>query len=272
MSAAGRECKTPLKPGDAAKNIIVPHGARFDRTARDYMWMWAVSLYSAMNLTCDDDTLPGLSGLASSIQTLHPDQYLAGFWRSSLTTQLLWYRPRPRCTPAKYLAPSWSWASNVVGGEGAKFVWVSNLQPLARILEAHCIPTYDSDPTGMVSSGYVRLAAISNPGKLRFDGSAYRGLQSTCDFRGRREYVHMDLTPEPDELNVRVVAIGHNRKSYFTRILHYLILSSNGGHPETYRRQGYLKFVRSFQREWFKTIVQGRAVELVDVGFRRRVD
>jgi hypothetical protein len=112
---------------------------------------------------------------------------------------------------------------------------------LAQISDACCVPTYDVDPTGMVSGGYIRLAARAAPGKLRFQGCGRSSDVSTVDFRGRRRPVSVDCFPESEELDVYVVAIGVQSEGN-NETLCFLVLSSNGGHPETFHRRGRSDF------------------------------
>jgi hypothetical protein len=206
------------------------------RSTRDETWTKVVRIYSFMHLTYDADTLPGLSGLASVWKTLYPDQYLSGLWRTSLAEHLLWRRYLPCPKPPEYQAPSWSWASYPIG----TIIWFHRccmFRELAQISDACCVPTYDVDPTGMVSSGYIRLAAKAAPGKLRFQGRERSSDVSTVDFRGRRRPVSVDCVPESEELDVYVVVIGVQSEGNH-ETLYFLILSSNGGHPETFHRRG----------------------------------
>lgn len=90
-------------------------------------WQHLVSAYSNRQLTNTGDRLAAIAGVAQRIQRLVPDEYLAGFWRSRIMEDLLWYCPRqyrvyPKSAPKTYglrprpakedrCAPSWSWAS-----------------------------------------------------------------------------------------------------------------------------------------------------------------
>jgi hypothetical protein len=82
-------------------------------------WGKIVDKYSNMNLTQPDDKLPALSGIAKEMERLlirtSPNsggvRYLAGLWDINFLEQLLWRSYRGGTRPAKYRAPSWSWAS-----------------------------------------------------------------------------------------------------------------------------------------------------------------
>ncbi|KAH8203870.1 hypothetical protein TruAng_001934 [Truncatella angustata] len=64
-------------------------------------WLRLVEIYSGCALTCSEDKLIALSGLAKSFSMLLNEEYFAGIWGGKyLVPSLLW-------TPD---APSWSWA------------------------------------------------------------------------------------------------------------------------------------------------------------------
>jgi hypothetical protein len=74
-------------------------------------WRRAVLMYSACDLTFDNDKLPALSGIAKTYQHALKDEYLAGLWRSDIGNQLMWRVLEPGTRTDGYAAPSWSWAS-----------------------------------------------------------------------------------------------------------------------------------------------------------------
>ncbi|VUC27695.1 unnamed protein product [Clonostachys rosea] len=77
-------------------------------------WLHLVEIYSRCALTCPDDKLIALGGLAKSFSAFLREEYYAGIWGGKhLVPCLLWTPvgqsgPFP---PSTYLAPSWSWAS-----------------------------------------------------------------------------------------------------------------------------------------------------------------
>ncbi len=75
-------------------------------------WYTIVENYSMRNLTKPSDKLPALAGLARQVQALIPDEYLAGLWKSDLSSGLIWVRRGEHKLPESgpYRAPSWSWA------------------------------------------------------------------------------------------------------------------------------------------------------------------
>ena len=83
-------------------------------------WCDLVEQYTSRRLTVATDRLPAMSGLAAAVGNHLPSNYLAGIWRSHLTSQLLWYsawtvQPSDSDAYSQMLesnyAPSWTWAS-----------------------------------------------------------------------------------------------------------------------------------------------------------------
>ena len=77
-------------------------------------WRQLVHFYSWCHLTRAEDKLVAISGLAKRVQSCLDDEYLAGLWKASLPSGLLWCAGRrPGCPKrsSSYCAPTWSWAS-----------------------------------------------------------------------------------------------------------------------------------------------------------------
>lgn len=83
-------------------------------------WGALIQDYTTRSLTFERDRLPALSGLAKLYQQYTKHDYLAGLWRQSLLTDLMWRRKNDdrsssfdagSASFSKYMAPSWSWAS-----------------------------------------------------------------------------------------------------------------------------------------------------------------
>ncbi|KAK4450768.1 het domain-protein [Podospora aff. communis PSN243] len=74
-----------------------------------------VPTYTRLDLTVATDRLPALAGLAEAVgqRIGEQTQYLAGLWRHSLETDMLWCTEEPGSSHRlfKGSAPSWSWAS-----------------------------------------------------------------------------------------------------------------------------------------------------------------
>jgi hypothetical protein len=127
-------------------------------------WDEIVEGFSRCNLTREEDKLVALSGIAKMIQSRFLDCfYIAGLWKQSLHTNLLWFVSEDRQTnglptsrPKQYRAPSWSWAS-VEGIIETFSISPGESQADFNILSVD-IETIGPDNTGQVTSGLMRVA------------------------------------------------------------------------------------------------------------------
>ncbi|KAH6714839.1 heterokaryon incompatibility protein-domain-containing protein [Leptodontidium sp. MPI-SDFR-AT-0119] len=94
------------------------------RNQQSIIWKKVVEDYSGRDITFPDDRLPALAGIASELQRLWRDDYVAGMWRSCLIKHLGWYRTGEEDVsppaegnlsnlhlPLTYQSPGWSWIS-----------------------------------------------------------------------------------------------------------------------------------------------------------------
>jgi heterokaryon incompatibility protein (HET) len=99
-----------------------------DFVTREY-WHQVVERFSGLEISYQSDRLPALAGIAKLIQEETGNEYVAGHWRESLPSSLLWFRihgapalppppssqsspPRPTGTVSRLPdAPSWAWSS-----------------------------------------------------------------------------------------------------------------------------------------------------------------
>jgi len=136
-------------------------------------WQRTVVHYSRLQLTQATDKLPALSGCARDIGRLTGDTYLAGLWRASFAEGMLWTvnPPLEHVRPAKWRAPSWSWASvDVVGGIDYTHTLRTRFRQgfQAKIEVVEC-PSAGADVTGEVVEGgcFVRIRSKLCPAFLR---------------------------------------------------------------------------------------------------------
>ena len=125
-------------------------------------WNDVVENYSRRNLSQSRDKLVAISGLARKFANESTDQYLAGLWKRTLFTDLLWRvdvqveTKLPRISHStSYRAPSWSWASldgPVIFTRETRFDW----EPLALLVEANVVLGAE-DPFGEVVGGLLRI-------------------------------------------------------------------------------------------------------------------
>ncbi|PKY04370.1 HET-domain-containing protein [Aspergillus campestris IBT 28561] len=145
-----------------------PHG-RWDGG-----WIQHIEDYSRRQLSVPDDKLVALSGVAKYIAMNTNGTYYAGLWESHLHEDLAWrtypqdevrvFAPDgfehqlsdvyyPTQIPARYRAPSWSWASI---DARIKFVPLDYGNIVAEILHCH---VDESTPFGTVTGGWIKIWA-----------------------------------------------------------------------------------------------------------------
>ena len=146
---------------------IQDYGGDDSKMEWDY-WGRVVTAYSKCSLTNVEDKLLALSGIATEVQRLVKDVYVAGLWKSHLPYELLWYARSPYQTndgiPHRYqtyVAPSWSWAS--IQGE---IVYPEEIWDVYCTLDrrGECISDLevevthlDENTTGQILSGSIKL-------------------------------------------------------------------------------------------------------------------
>jgi hypothetical protein len=102
------------RDGPHVKSIFGMEGLVMDDTYALPLghWAWIVETFTRGALTVLSDKLVALAGIATEVQRLLKDDYLAGLWRRSLLDEMLWVvKDDDSFRPSIYRAPSWSWAS-----------------------------------------------------------------------------------------------------------------------------------------------------------------
>jgi hypothetical protein len=98
------------------------------RTLIQKNWTKLVKEYIRLHLIFPEDRLLAISGLASAMLHLQPnDKYLSGLWESTLPDNLVWHvDPRLSSRLAKfdkYYRPTWSWAHLIAPITYRGFAW-----------------------------------------------------------------------------------------------------------------------------------------------------
>lgn len=183
---------------------------------RHLQWQKMVEEFTWLQLSYEDDRLPAFSGLAQQYRNRVKSGYLAGLWRENLGINLLWiaypelgseaqryYTKKP----AKWRAPSWSWASiegpilfspnyhlaKVEVGAETATCWVD-------VISAECIPS-SFDPMGSVAKGRLVIKGGGRPALLNH--------REVCSGRYTRHFsvklpdvrsihIHSNFTVRPD--------------------------------------------------------------------------
>jgi hypothetical protein len=156
-------------------------------------WHYVVQDFTSRELTFDRDKLPALSGLAR--KTPHPaSDYLAGLWRATLASDLIWVNPTAHLTwqsddaervpalleaqgpngapsqrlPDRY-APTWSWASisapvtyDLGGALGPE------LKPEWEVKRVWCSPATGNPYGPALKNSWVEIAEYVIPVSLDY--------------------------------------------------------------------------------------------------------
>ncbi|GIZ41299.1 hypothetical protein CKM354_000460800 [Cercospora kikuchii] len=175
-------------------NLTEPKASRKD-------WYALVRAYTHRALKRPTDRILALSGLAKECSVAVDDAYLAGMWRKSLLTELLWTVEGTKYpAPTSFQGPSWSWTSvngtidfkgqyGAIHGRSAEQAWakVVNCNPTpvegsarfgavkedqsSLVLEARLLPAMlllSSPPNGLRSNEeYHVVMKMNDDGRMQ---------------------------------------------------------------------------------------------------------
>ncbi|KAF2720713.1 HET-domain-containing protein, partial [Polychaeton citri CBS 116435] len=105
------EDNSPIEDSNRLYPVLDLYGSMsYDVAVR--LWYWnAVPQYSNRHLSFTSDKMVALSALAKATYLNRRVDYIAGLWKDSLLTGLMWARDGPGNKTKTYRCPSWSWAS-----------------------------------------------------------------------------------------------------------------------------------------------------------------
>ncbi|KAK8243387.1 heterokaryon incompatibility protein-domain-containing protein [Phyllosticta capitalensis] len=115
-----------------------------------------VQKYCSRSLTRPDkDKLVAFAAVAREMEKAKDDEYVAGLFKGELPAALLWSPFQPHTRPAKYQAPSWSWAS--LNGTDRLHLGPVCHDAVAEVLEINLKYVDEENRYGLVSSGSLRI-------------------------------------------------------------------------------------------------------------------
>ncbi|KAH9853355.1 heterokaryon incompatibility protein-domain-containing protein [Lenzites betulinus] len=120
------------------------------------VWNNIVLEYTRRSMTDPSDKLVACAAIAEAFHRVLDSDYLAGLWRHSLLTDLVWYVRGTQPRPAAYRAPSWSWAA--VDDE-LEMINFSHETAFAEVVRCDVSLKEDSIPFGEVTGGSLVLRA-----------------------------------------------------------------------------------------------------------------
>lgn len=143
-------------------------------------WRIIIQTYMQLSLSFSSDVLPAISGFAQLLADHLKYDYVAGLWKETLASDLLWYvKPQatdrfPRPRPRDSFAPSWSWASiemtqNIKHVKPEKHFMMRTSDLLLReaIVEIYCEPESGINPFGKLKDAYLKFNARLYPWYIR---------------------------------------------------------------------------------------------------------
>jgi len=130
-------------------------------------WSNVISMNTGRALTKSRDRLLALGGIAEEFHRFWgSSQYIAGLWQHNLLEDLLWSTDinsrQPR--PAKYRAPSWSWAA-VDGGVTLAVSmeqWAKYCHYECEVSHCEAALVNEDSPYGEVTGGHLEIHAVVN--------------------------------------------------------------------------------------------------------------
>ncbi|KAM3084572.1 hypothetical protein ACMFMF_001926 [Clarireedia jacksonii] len=124
-------------------------------------WYPAVREFSRRSLSFEDDKLPAISALATKLQNISGDEYLAGLWRNDMLRGLLWstYPTVTLVKPPTWRAPSWSWASVNNPIDYRRLPGPSAIA-LAEIVKCSITPKHPTAPHGEIKDTIMEISGL----------------------------------------------------------------------------------------------------------------
>lgn len=226
---------------------------RRDKVSRDLMrdWELVVENFTARGITRASDKLPALSGLASVLEEMSGDRYVAGLWQSHLPLGLLWRKASTwlrEPTEGGYRAPSWSWAS--LDGEIDMFDPTLRVNVDVAAKDSHVkIQPCTKDPHGRLSSGTLTITGMMRTADgQRPDGDddlpsglfvKKPGVERLCDQGVEIGIAMYDLEASQSPRRDRVHCLQIARLPGWQAQMWYgLLLEPTEGRENEYRRVG----------------------------------
>ena len=146
------------------RNVAVAQVASSSRGLPGDTWLTMVEQYTGRKLTYTTDKLPAIAGLAEYYTKNMNDEYIAGHFRSSFLSSLLWRRDAARAPlisrSKTYRAPSWSWPA----AEG-EVLWENARSPTMTALHFLSYNVELVDPR--LPYGSIKAASIQIRGRIR---------------------------------------------------------------------------------------------------------
>lgn len=156
--------------GESRSSAWLPAPSFNKRThhQRTANWHSLVEMYTAGRQTYTSDKLLGISGLARQYlmrNRLKASDYAAGIWRPSLPHSLLWRIHEGGRRPAKYRAPTWTWAC-IDGRVVSPAPGAASKQTCLEVIDVS-VTNKNDDSLGLCEGGRIKVRGFMGKGSLK---------------------------------------------------------------------------------------------------------
>jgi hypothetical protein len=144
-----------------------------------FQWRVIAMNYTALSLTYPSDIFPALSGIVKAFALKTHDEYIAGLWKRTLVSDLLWFfetsTSEMNINVQEWRAPSWSWASVNTNRRLFFFDFSEDMEEveMAHVRDVVCQPS-GADPTGQLKFAHLTLSTKAISARLKLRSSAYK--------------------------------------------------------------------------------------------------
>ncbi|KAL8798788.1 MAG: hypothetical protein Q9200_007696 [Gallowayella weberi] len=223
-----------------------------------HVWNKIVAGYTAGELTVASDKFIALSSLAKKMQVLLQDKYLAGLWKRTLASDLLWRvnggkqaNGLPATRAAHYRAPTWSWAvldGHIIPGR-------PNIDRILISIEgAATDPKVSGNPFGQLKFGWIRLRGVLLTGTVKVQASsAGRPDKFNVCFSAEKNttdhWIFPDTHDEDFEQAVFCLIVS-TKNLYSGTLVQGLALTCTNTVEATYRRVGLFEGFQSSSEDF----------------------
>ncbi|KAL9019545.1 MAG: hypothetical protein Q9185_003165 [Variospora sp. 1 TL-2023] len=262
-----------LDPGTEGKKLQSMGDSRSSPNLHaHHIWNKIVAAYTAGELTVASDKLVAITGLAVRMQSLIQSEYLAGLWRDTLSSDLLWKviggkqaNGLPSTRVVQFRAPSWSWAAldgHIMPGRP------NTERILISIEEAVTDPVVPGNPLGQLKSGWIRLRGVLLSGTVKpLESSTSQPDKLPVYFAAgnntAEHWIFQDIQNELSDQSVFCLVVS-TKNQYDGTLVQGLALHCTDTVKATYRRVGLFEgeYKSSKQHSLIQYSKSTRRVEL----------
>jgi hypothetical protein len=247
------------------ENALLP-----TRTEIARRWSSVARTYSTRQITAFEDKLPAISSIAAIYQNVLKEDYLAGLWRSTLLSDLLWRCDHPERTRPKRICPTWSWLSvDCVIEFRYGHLPAADWQMLSKVLSCTVTPLFDFAPFGQLKNG--SSLEISGPaftmtleyGRLKFsESSASSGTNKSSNWASPPRISYFPDVDTGDRIGTKVRCLPISRTTWQKWVMVGLVLAPVGFERGAYERIGYFEVGPGSEQHWSSGRAREKSADL----------